>query len=345
MSRGKPNSKVELIKLLRERPNLSAQEIADALGIHYRSVYRVIDTCMEDGYAIIHENKRFRLRNRDRDQAIIDFSLTGQQAHDLIVAAGSIKTLTPHAEEALSEISKHLVGSNLDQEAAVYYHSYDAIDTAIYRTIIAGIRTCKTLALTYLPTREGRDATQHLFEPYKVIFWNGHYYVVGRSRAYAHKPSGGVMHLRLDRIGEVGIATEAKTASESGAAYQQSLTFPKVAFDAREYVERVFGTFGGKREPVDIALHFPKSVAKAAAEVDRHPSKRLEWLSDGSLIYRLTVPLSQEIIWWAASWAGVRVLEPLELREQVHHHALEIARINSPEDATTENNNRLMEAR
>ena len=262
MSKGKPSKKIALLKLLRERPNLSAQQIADRLEINYRSVYRIIDNCVEDGYAIVHENKKFRLRNKDRDQAVIDFSLTGQQAHDLLVASKGIKTLTPYAEEALTQIRQHLDGSNLDQEPGVYYHSYDEIDPGVYTTLVSAIRSQKSLELTYLPAREGREATKHIFDPYKIIFWNGHYYLVGSSRAYAHKPSKGMMHLRLDRIGKIKIATETKISKEAREEYRQSLSFANPTFDPREYVESVFGTFGGKHEPVAIALHFPPALPR-----------------------------------------------------------------------------------
>lgn len=338
MSLGKPSTKIELIKLLRESPNLSAQQIALALGMHYRSVYRVIETCIEDGYSIIHENKRFRLRNQDRDQVIIDFSLTAQQAHDLVVASKGIKTLTPHAEEALEQIKVHLAGSNLDQEAGVYYHSYDKIDAEIYRIALSGIRHRKALNITYEPKREGVEAKKHIFDPYKVIFWNGHYYLVGCSRAYAHKPSKGIMHLRLDRISKINIAIEVKTSKETGNEYQQSLTFSKSNFVPKAYVEGVFGTFGGKQEAVNISVYFPAKVAQAAADVDRHPSKKLEWQADGSLLYHLTVPLSPEIVWWVSSWSGAQVIQPLELREQVYTHALEIARLNAPDSVPVKKN-------
>jgi predicted DNA-binding transcriptional regulator YafY len=321
---GRGDNKLELIKLLREQPGLTAAQIGERLGIHYRSVYRVVENCLQIGYSIVHENGCFHLRSKDRDHARIEFTLTGQQAHDLVAAAKSVRVLTPHAQEALETIRDHLVGSNLERESAVYYHSYDRIDPSIYRALVSATQSRQALDLVYLPAREGRDSTEHVFDPYKIIFWNGHYYLVGCSRAYSHKPSGGVMHLRLDRIGEARVAMR----TPEGKSYKEPLTFPKPDFDPQAYVEQSFGPFGGQGEPVDIALRFPSESAKAAAEVQRHPSRVLEWQTDGSLIYRLSVPTSQEIVWWIASWVGARVLEPESLREQVRAHALEVARAN-----------------
>ncbi len=335
--------KYELLALLRERSNLSAQQIADALGINRTSVYRIIDSCYGDNYHLIHEKGKYRLRNQDRDQATFEFSLSGQQAHDLVTAARSIKTLTPHAQKALDIIKNKMGRDDLEKEPAVYYHSYDEINPTIYTTIVSAIKSRHCLELDYQPAREGAAATQHIFDPYKILFWNGHYYLVGSSHAYKHKPSKGEMHLRLDRIQGVKVETNEKR-SKRGNNYDEPATFANPKFHPQQYVERVFGTFGGKEAPVNIALHFPASVAKAAAEVDRHTSKRLEWRADNSLIYHLTVPLSPEIVWWVASWSGVRVLEPTELREKVYLHALEVAQLNAPDAVKSTSIKRLEEA-
>ena len=324
MGKGQRSRKVELIQLLRDRPNLTAQQIGNALGIHYRSVYRVVDNCVSDGYFIVHEDSKFRLSNEDRDKSIFDFSLTAMQAHDLITAAESVRTLTPHAKEAVEEIRHYLKNGNLERTSAVYYHSYDEVDAPIYRSVIAASQKRHALHLTYQPAQEGKEASRHTFDPFQIVFWNGHYYVVGRSRAYADKPNKGVMNLRLDRISEAKVALEEKEDNEPPAA----LTFTDPEFDAQAYVEQYFGTFGGVGEPEPIVLHFAAHNARAAAEVQRHPSRSLEPQPDGSLIYRIEVSVSPEIIWWVASWAGVEVLEPEHLREKVRAHCLEIARLN-----------------
>lgn len=325
------DTEIRLIRLLDGSSGLTAQQIADRLGIHRQSVYRVMNRCDELGVAIVRENGRFRLASKDRDFARIQFSLDGQQAHDLVAAVKSVRALTPFAQEALDIVRKTLVGDKLELESVVYYHSYDEINPAVYRTVIGAIRERRALELSYRPTQSGRSQSQHTFDPFRIVFWNGHYYLVGRSRNYAHKPGNGVMHLRLDRIAEAKIAVRIK----NGDTIPSVLTFSETHFDPKDYMERFFGTFGGQGEPEEIVLHFPKTVAKAAAEVQRHPSRELQPQPDDSLIYKLRVPISSEIVWWVASWAGVRVLAPEHLREKVREHCLEVARLNSPDAATT----------
>lgn len=317
------SKRTDLIQLLRHRSDLTAEAIATHIGMHKNSIYRLVNSCIEDGYFIIHENGKFRLSNEDRERSLFDVSLTWQQAHDLVTAVEGIHTLTPHAQSAIEEVSLYLKNANLASPSAVYHHSYDQIDANIYSAVARGITQRHALELTYQPAQKDRPASQHTFDPFKIIFWNGHYYLVGRSRKYVHKPSGGIMHLRLDRI------VSAVVAMEKDSKPPKKLTFAAPDFDPQAYVEKFFGTFGGQADPEVMTLRFQPDNAKAAASVYKHTSRELSWEEDGSLLYTLTVPITDEVVWWIASWNGVEVLEPAHLRKRVYEHCLEIAKRNA----------------
>ena len=89
-----------------------------------------------------------------RHKSSYEFSLTGQQAHDLIAAANSIHTLTPYAQKAVNVIKERLSSKHLYEEPVVYYHSYDQIDTNVYKTIVEAIKSRNSLNLSYLPARK-----------------------------------------------------------------------------------------------------------------------------------------------------------------------------------------------
>lgn len=314
----------DLLRLLAEHSRgLSAANIATHLGVSRQSVYRIIERCNQSGYTVLQEDRRYRLPDRDRDLERLYFSLNRQQAHDLLAAVESVKTLTPFASQALEAVRQSLVGHNLGQQSTVYYHSYDEIDPQIYQTLVAAISEHQSLDLEYRSTQPKRPLTPHLFNPYGIVFWNGHYYLVGQSQSYSHKPNQGLMHLRLDRI------QSAKPANSTQNTPPRPLTFAAVYFDPKDYVERSFGTFASGGQPEEIVLHFAAKHSKAAAEVQRHPSRRLELQADGSLLYSLTVPVSPEVVWWIASWEEVRVLQPLHLRQKVHEHCHRMAALNS----------------
>ena len=68
-----------------------------------------------------------------------------------------------------------------------------------------------------------------------------------------------------------------------------------------------------------IVLRFSPAVAERVLETTWHPLQATERREDGSLLWRSTVSGVIEIRLWILSWGeDVEVLEPRELREQVH---------------------------
>jgi proteasome accessory factor B len=71
-------------------------------------------------------------------------------------------------------------------------------------------------------------------------------------------------------------------------------------------------------EPVDVVLRFSTAVARRVAETRWHPSQVLEEQLDGSLIWRGRIAGSREIRIWILGWgADAEVLEPAKLRAEL----------------------------
>jgi proteasome accessory factor B len=72
-------------------------------------------------------------------------------------------------------------------------------------------------------------------------------------------------------------------------------------------------------EPVaEVVVRFSPAVAKRAAETRWHPSQEIEVQPDGSLLWRGRVAGLREIRIWILGWgAEAEVLEPVELRREV----------------------------
>jgi len=71
-------------------------------------------------------------------------------------------------------------------------------------------------------------------------------------------------------------------------------------------------------EPVCVVIRFSAAVAKRAAETRWHPSQQLEQQADGGLIWRGQVAGMREIRIWILGWgADAEVLEPAALRDEV----------------------------
>lgn len=69
---------------------------------------------------------------------------------------------------------------------------------------------------------------------------------------------------------------------------------------------------------VPIAVRFGPAVARRVAETRWHPSQRLAWSEDGSVVWRGLVAGTHEVRVWILGWgADAEVLEPATLRDEV----------------------------
>jgi predicted DNA-binding transcriptional regulator YafY len=73
------------------------------------------------------------------------------------------------------------------------------------------------------------------------------------------------------------------------------------------------------QEPVEVVLRFSAAVGDRVLETRWHPLQRTERAADGTVVWRTLVSGPIEIRLWILSWGDdVEVLEPAELRAQVH---------------------------
>ena len=78
---------------------------------------------------------------------------------------------------------------------------------------------------------------------------------------------------------------------------------------------------------IQVELLFDRPTAAWARDRIWHPSQQLTPVRDGRLRMTLRVADTAELIRWVLSFGrGVRVVKPLELREQVQREALAVAR-------------------
>jgi predicted DNA-binding transcriptional regulator YafY len=148
----------------------------------------------------------------------------------------------------------------------------------------------------YDPGRLPREARVHpyLIEPSSTTHA---LYLIGFDEA-----RGAVRTFKIERILSVEPTTQTFDAPEVGAIEQAGRAWDIIADQAE----------------VEVVLRFAPSVASRVAEATWHPSQRLERQTDGSLVWRATVPGTVEIRFWILSWGpDVEVLSPPGLREEI----------------------------
>ena len=98
-------------------------------------------------------------------------------------------------------------------------------------------------------------------------------------------------------------------------------------FDLAEFLRDGWGIMRGVEGPVEeVALRFRSPSAQFVAEEQWHPSQRVEWGNDGTMLFRVAVVVTPELRRWVYHYGReVDVLAPDHLRAWVADEARAVA--------------------
>ena len=153
----------------------------------------------------------------------------------------------------------------------------------------------------------GRDATsRRKVDPYHIRFAGGALYLIG----FCHKRRE-VLMFAVDRILSLTV---------TNLPCQMPL-----GFDVEEYVRSALTTMRGGPQ-IDVELCFDRKTSAWAKDRTWHASQIATLTKEGCLTLKLQVAHTPELVGWVLSFgAGVRVVKPRELCEQVKSIAQRIA--------------------
>jgi predicted DNA-binding transcriptional regulator YafY len=147
----------------------------------------------------------------------------------------------------------------------------------------------------------GRTDTQRKVAPYRLLFFEGCFYILGYCGLRQD-----IRVFALDRIRQLDLSEEAFT--------------PPEGLNIDEFIQSSFGVFQGPLSHVTI--RFAKDIAGYIMERIWHPSQKLTKRRDGSLIFEADVAGTEEIKHWVLKWgAKAEVLAPHVLRREIHQEA------------------------
>lgn len=144
------------------------------------------------------------------------------------------------------------------------------------------------------------DTAPRILEPHGILL--GH-----RAYLVARQPSRStqLINFRLDRI------REATTLPDSFAMEE--------GFSIQAHAARAFGVWQSPDQHGEVVWRFVPEAADHAAGFRFHPTQKLEWQQDGSLIVRFWASGWLEMAWHLYQWGDkVEVLAPQGLRDYVH---------------------------
>lgn len=299
---------LEMARLLHENPGgLHYKEIARCIGRAPRHVLRLRDQfpavfgIQLEEHRSNPEVERGHLR-LPRGGLGVQVTLTAAEVEVLLTAAKRLRSLTPLAEEALRKLAQGTpLISSFEREPVLYSPLTDEYLPEIYEKTCKAIRDRQVVRLTY---RNAKGETRtYRFDPYVLIARDPHLYLVGanhNSRAAGFDP---IKELRLDQVQKLVLERK---------------RFGKPPFDVREYCRRRFRAFGGEGEAVRVRVRFSPEKAGFIRRTRRHPTQVTEDLEDGSVVWQVEVPLSEDLVHFIVGYGPhARVLEPDELRRRV----------------------------
>ena len=300
---------LKIAMILRDHPDgISAQALADRIGVSKRTVYRdVLAMDMDAGLPIWNDGGRFGL---DREAFLPPLALTLHEATTLFLAARMLaKASDEHDTELIGAFVKlaQILPPVLAQHIEATVDAFSTTPpndrfTRVFRVLAeawAGRRVVEIEydAGAYDPTKRPRKT---------------------RVRPLAIEPSALTHALYLIGYDEGRKARRTFKVERILTATLTPETFaaPEGASPARELL-RAWDVIADE-EPVRVVIRFSVAVAKRAAETRWHPSQSLEPQKDGLLLWRGQVAGLREIRIWILGWgADAEVLEPKTLREEI----------------------------
>jgi len=297
---------VKVMSLINSRQGATLQFLAKECGVCERTVYRDIEALAQGELTVYFdpETKSYRFAEKVFLQPLT-FSL--EEATALVqVIQGLSKGNTPlrgnllQAQEKImsclpSERQKRVEEGRQSVDVRLASHPVEVCrDT--FSCVEQGIREKRRLQVRYY-TKYRETWTERQIDPYVIAFRGSAWYLV----AYCHQRLK-TMIFRVDRMAEARL---------TAVNFELPRNFSPDTFFAGSWLIE-------QGEPERIRLRFGPEAARWVKEAHFHDSQRTEELSDGSLIFEVTVKGTREITRWILGYgAEVEVLEPKAVRDAV----------------------------
>ncbi|PJO43667.1 helix-turn-helix transcriptional regulator [Lysinibacillus xylanilyticus] len=209
----KIDNMLAILWMLRSGEKITAKQISEKLEMNIRTVYRYIDTLSTSGVPIISEpghNGGYTLLNNFIEAPLFfDFEEQTSLYHAAVFAEEAGYYGGEALNRAISKLSKY---SNQEQETKINQHltSLEVISRLsslsmepFLKELEQGVAYGYSLKILY--HKSGEDQSKYrLVDPYRIIYWNNKWYVIG----FCHLRND-IRSFRVDRIERL-ILTENK---------------------------------------------------------------------------------------------------------------------------------------
>jgi predicted DNA-binding transcriptional regulator YafY len=176
------------------------------------------------------------------------------------------------------------------------YKDYRKFREIINRINEAAVKR-RIVDMIYRTMSRGGEETRCRVDPYRIMFFDGTFYLVG----WCHLRKEVRMFV-LDRIRMLSLTEETFEAPGD--------------FDLEAYMRSPFRVIHDR--PVKVAVRFDRKVAGYIREKIWHHTQRIEPQKDGSILFSAEVAGTDEVKHWVLGWGKhAEILQPEFLREEV----------------------------
>lgn len=200
----KADNMLSILWLLRSGKRLTAQQLADELEIHIRTVYRCIDSLCASGVPIIADsgpNGGYQILAQFADSPLL-FDMEEQKAlvHAAIFAREAGYPFTDALGRAVDKLKRYTNETQRDfierhgSGISVIHPPVDGKLKAFLQVLEGAAAQGQSLEMDYDSGKGDGPGTRE-FDPYGIIHWKGSWYAVGFCRLRQETRS-----FRVDRI-------------------------------------------------------------------------------------------------------------------------------------------------
>ncbi|MBN2023452.1 MAG: WYL domain-containing protein [Pirellulales bacterium] len=310
---------LKLLGLLQGGRAYNAEALAEACGVSRRTVFRDLEALRAADLLLLYDEdqRRYCLPGA---HFLPPTNFTPEEALALIVLChemgrGEMPFLAPARSAALK-----LEGALPARLREQLHATIDAVRISlppanplrgqqpVFDQLVeaAGRRRC--VRIRYVaPLDDGEISTR--LSPYRVFFSRRSWYVIGRSSLHR-----GTRTFNVGRI-------------LSLVPLEDTYAIPR-GFSVERHLRNAWHLIPEPGPDQDVVIRFQKKVARNVAEVQWHKTQRVEFNTDGTLDFRVTVSGVHEISWWVLGYGDqAEVLHPPELRRIVAAHAARMTRL------------------
>jgi predicted DNA-binding transcriptional regulator YafY len=305
----KIDNMLAIIWMLRSGEKITAKQISEKLEINIRTVYRYIDTISTSGVPIISEpghNGGYTLLNNFIEAPLFfDFEEQTSLFHAAVFAEEAGYYGGEALNRAISKLSKY---SNQEQETKINQHltSLEVISRlrsfsmeSFLKELEQALADQYSVKILYHKRGE-KQLNDRMVDPYRMIYWNNKWYVIG----FCHLRKD-IRSFRVDRMESLMLTENKFNRPEN--------------FSARDFfIKNLLPTTEGKEEIISLVINGDKSVL---ADICQHwflghylherTSNQAVFLLEKDIIHTyipyLLLPYNQSI----------KVIEPISLKKRL----------------------------